>query len=100
MTEKYTPEKVAELVAEARKLLFSDSAFGYEDTKEGDLIFRLAAALESVYADSLTAQAEHARWQERAWDEGQKAGLLRADFEYGAIGYQHVKGNPYTRKEQ
>lgn len=36
---------------------------------------------------------------ERAWDEGQKAGLLRADFEYGAIGYQHVRGNPY-RKEQ
>lgn len=42
--------------------------------------------------------AEHDRQvAERAWDEGQKAGLLRADFEYGAIGYQHVKGNPYTK---
>lgn len=50
MTE-HTPEKVAELVAEARKLLFSDSAFGYEDTKEGDLIFRLADALAAVSAE-------------------------------------------------
>ena len=31
-----------------------------------DLIARLTHALESVYADSLTGQAEHARWQERA----------------------------------
>lgn len=42
--------------------------------------------------------AEHDRQvAERAWGEGQKAGLLRADFEYGAIGYQHVKGNPYAK---
>lgn len=51
------------------------------------------------------AEAEFDRWlaehdrqvAERAWGEGQKAGLLRADFEYGAIGYQHVKGNPYAK---
>lgn len=40
--------------------------------------------------------SEHDRQvAERARDEGEKAGLLRADFEYGAIGYQHVRGNPY-----
>lgn len=55
-------------------------------------------ALEEEFERKL---AEHDRQvAERAWDEGQKAGLLRADFEYGAIGYQHVKGNPHTRKEQ
>lgn len=62
------------------------------------------------YYDGISEEEAIARWDrfiaehdrqvaERAWDEGQKAGLLRADFEYGAIGYQHVRGNPY-RKEQ
>ncbi|WP_424936693.1 MULTISPECIES: hypothetical protein [Bacteria] len=35
------------------------------------------------------------RAQAEAWAEGERAGLLRADYEYGAIGYQNVKTNPY-----
>ena len=60
------------------------------------------SALPGVTADLLLTSdwlAERDRQvAERAWDEGQKAGLLRADFEYGAIGYQHVRGNPYSKE--
>lgn len=45
------------LIAEARRPWCKDC---------DHFISRLADVLESVYADSLTAQAEHARWQERA----------------------------------
>lgn len=31
------------------------------------------------------------------WDEGEQAGLRRADYEYGVIGFQHVKPNPYRK---
>ena len=65
------------------------------------LIARNMPNVPSVLADKILGSrwlAEHDRQvAERAWDEGQRAGLLRADFEYGAIGYQHVKGNPYTK---
>ena len=40
--------KTNELIAESRKFLFSDSRYGYEDTVEGDLIYRLTAALEAA----------------------------------------------------
>lgn len=36
------------------------------DSARATLMRDAAATLKSVYADSLTAQAEHARWQERA----------------------------------
>ena len=60
----------------------------------------LSVGIDSAYelGDYIESDwlVEHDRQvAERAWDEGQKAGLLRADFEYGAIGYQHVRGNPY-----
>ena len=65
------------------------------------LIARNMPNVPSVLADKILGSrwlAEHDRQvAERAWDEGQRAGLLRADFEYGAIGYQHVRGNPYTK---
>lgn len=40
--------KDKELIEEAHKLLFSDSEFGYEDTREGGLIYRLADALAAL----------------------------------------------------
>lgn len=58
MTE---PANIDALIAEARRFITP-----HFDYAENDLIRRLADTLESVYADSLTAQAEHARWQERA----------------------------------
>lgn len=45
-----------DLIAEARKFLFSDSASGYEDSEEGDLIYRLLEALEAVEAERDTAK--------------------------------------------
>ena len=64
----------------------------------------LSVGIDSAYelGDYIESDwlVEHDRQvAERAWDEGQKAGLLRADFEYGAIGYQHVRGNPYRAAE-
>lgn len=79
MTE---PTEIDALIAEARKLpaefraaQLPESAYLEDDALAEldavaylavDATKKLAAALESVYADSLTAQAEHARWQERA----------------------------------
>lgn len=40
--------KTSELIAESRKFLFIDSRYGYEDTVEGDLIYRLADALKAA----------------------------------------------------
>lgn len=52
------------LIAEARRPWCKDC---------DPFISRLADTLKSVYADSLTAQAEHARWQERA-EKAERAG--------------------------
>lgn len=83
MTSDYTP--TTEDVRE-------DFALPWSPDQIGDRTARVAAFDRWL--------SEHDRQvAERAWDQGQKAGLLRADFEYGAIGYQHVRGNPY-RKEQ
>lgn len=30
-----------------------------------------------------------------AWDEGEAAGLRRADYEYGQAGFENVRKNPY-----
>lgn len=46
-----TDQGTRALIAEARKRLFSDSEFGYEDTAEGDLIYRLASTLEARQVD-------------------------------------------------
>jgi len=59
------------LVAEARKR--ATAKWKGMEGSTNHLVNRLADALESVYADSLTAQAEHARWQERA-EKAERAG--------------------------
>ena len=57
-TEPTNPQALIREGAEAADLMPPSEA--------RDLIARLTHALESVYGDSLTGQAEHARWQERA----------------------------------
>lgn len=65
------PSKIEALIAEAREMDAGVQVTKYDSDartfiKGPSIVAQLAAALESVYADSLTAQAEHARWQERA----------------------------------
>ena len=88
MADDYTDDEVREAFQQGAGILppFYDKGYEYELQKRGDAFDRWLAEHDRQVA-------------ERAWDEGQKAGLLRADFEYGAVGYQHVRGNPY-RKEQ
>lgn len=52
-----------------------------------------SASRTADYADAIVPLVKRA--QAEAWDEGMQAGLLRADYEYGAIGFHHVRSNPY-----
>ena len=72
-----TDDEKRELIAEARRTLFEDSEIGYEDTKEGDLIYRLADALEGTLTEPEwrgvvlgreNATDVDANWQLAVWD--------------------------------
>lgn len=56
------PSTVEYLIKEARDYLDRECNV----SQYPNLVSELADTLEAVYADSLTGQAMHARWQERA----------------------------------
>lgn len=51
---------------------------------------------DAILADFLPEHDKQVRAD--AWDEGEVAGLRRADFEYGHALIQAVKTNPYRRE--
>lgn len=68
------------------------------DQPEYDLLFdgEKDEWTRQVRAGVIAALAEvEAHIKAEAWDEGEAAGLRRADFEYGAATIQAVRANPY-----
>jgi hypothetical protein len=77
MTE---PTEIDALIAEARKVLFSESALGYEESEEGDLILRLIVALESVQAELRQERERADEWKSRRNEALEEEARLRADL--------------------